>query len=32
MAPHNREDLAKVAQYLTVYQDSQFPRWSCNGT
>lgn len=26
MAPHNREDLAKVTQYLTVYQDIQFPR------
>jgi hypothetical protein len=26
MAPHNREDLAKVTQYLAVYHDVQFPR------
>jgi hypothetical protein len=27
MAPNNREDLAKVTQYLAVYQDVEFPRW-----
>jgi hypothetical protein len=26
MAPNNREDLAKVTQYLAVYHDVQFPR------
>ncbi|HMQ34682.1 MAG TPA: CHAT domain-containing protein, partial [Chloroflexaceae bacterium] len=26
MAPHQREDLPQVAQYLTVHQDHQFPR------
>jgi CHAT domain/SIR2-like domain len=26
MAPHNREDLAQVAQYLAVNQDPDFPR------